>query len=100
MFFPTYTISPSPYALLRWGLKYPKSAWFHRFVVIFGMELLPEYVFSVAFWSNIEVAEEDFFTSRNFSIIFHRKSILLSFLAWIVATAVATADITTLVINC
>ncbi len=47
-----------------------------------------------------EVIEGESLKSRDFSIISRRESILFSCLAWIEATAVATADDTALVIDC
>ena len=56
--------------------------------------------FGVASRSEGGVEEGDSLKKRDFSIISRRESISVSCLAWIEATAVATADATALVIDC
>ena len=66
----------------------------------FGRESPAGSDFGVAFGLGGGVAEGDSFKRRDFSIISRRERIWFSCLAWIEATAVATADDTALVIDC
>ena len=65
----------------------------------FDKESLPGKAFEVASGSGGGVAEKDPLKSKNFSIISQKEDISLSCLAWIEATAVATAYATALIID-
>lgn len=75
-------------------------AWFHLFLEVFGRESPAGSDFGIASGSGGRVVEEDSFKKRNFSIISQKENILFLCLAWIEATAVATADDTALIIDC
>ena len=68
--------------------------------MVFSRKSPPGCAFRLVSWSGKEVAERNSLMSRDFSIISRRKSISLSCLAWIAATAETIADIIALVIDC
>ena len=68
--------------------------------MVFSRESAPRCVLGVASGSGGGVTEKDSLKSKDFSIISRRESISFSFLVWIAETAVSTADVTTLVIDC
>lgn len=68
--------------------------------MVFGRESPQKSAFDIVLGLRRKVVEGNSFKSRDFSIIFYRDSISFSYLVWIAAMAVATADVTTLVIDC
>ena len=68
--------------------------------MFFGRKSEVEYTLEKMLGLRKGVAERDSLKSRDFSIISRRESILALCLAWIVAMAVATTNITTFIMDC
>lgn len=68
--------------------------------MVFGRESPPRSDFGVALGLRGEVIEEDSLKSKDFLIISYRDIISFSCLAWIATTAMATTNVTALVIDC
>lgn len=67
---------------------------------VFGRESLSKRAFGIASELGERVAKKNSLKNKDFLIISQRESISILCLAWIEATAAATANVTTLVINC